>query len=80
MLQEKILNLLKAPQSRYDVDHALVLCKTYRFQRGVLFLYEKLKLYHEILQHHMERGENAKVRGEHVEHFVAICVSRVVVG
>jgi hypothetical protein len=59
--QEKILALLKAPQSRYDVDHALVLCKTYRFQRGMLFLYEKLNLYHEILQHHMERGENAKI-------------------
>ncbi len=59
--QETILALLRAPTSRYDVDHALVLCKTYRFQRGMLFLYEKLKLYHEILQHHMDRGENAKV-------------------
>ncbi len=32
-------------QARYDVDHALVLCKMYKFFRGMVYLYEKLKLY-----------------------------------
>merc|ERR1712087_796685 len=28
----------------------------YKFEKGVLFLYKKLGLYHEILQHHMDRN------------------------
>jgi len=60
-LHAKIMALLKNQESKYDVAHALVLTKTYNFEKGVLFLYSKLKLYHEILQHHMERGQHSRI-------------------
>jgi hypothetical protein len=33
----------------------------YKFEKGMLFLYGKLKLYHEILQHHMENAQHSKI-------------------
>jgi len=33
----------------YDVDLALILCNTHAFKDGLLFLYEKLKLYKEVI-------------------------------
>ncbi|KAG0579723.1 hypothetical protein KC19_4G119500 [Ceratodon purpureus] len=34
---------------RYDVDLALVMCQMHKFRDGLLFLYEKMKLYKEVL-------------------------------
>lgn len=53
------LELLKSgwPQGgtpRFDPDHAVVLCKLHKFQPGMLLLYERLKLYHEVLRCYME--------------------------
>ena len=59
--QATIFTLLRQQPPRYDQDHALVLCRAFGWQAGVLFLYEQLKLYNEILQHHMDRGDHAKV-------------------
>eukprot|EP01063_Lacrimia_lanifica_P024936 TRINITY_DN32733_c0_g1_i1.p1 TRINITY_DN32733_c0_g1~~TRINITY_DN32733_c0_g1_i1.p1 ORF type:complete len:999 (+),score=450.61 TRINITY_DN32733_c0_g1_i1:73-3069(+) len=59
----KALNLLKASKDdpKYDVDHALVLVKTHDYREGILFLYETLGLYQDILQHHMEYGDKSEV-------------------
>jgi len=51
------LALLQDPASTYDDDHALCLVQMFDFKPGMLFLYEKLKLYNEIVQHHMENNE-----------------------
>ncbi|KCV71642.1 hypothetical protein H696_01059 [Fonticula alba] len=59
--QEKALGLLRDPRSRYDVDHALVLVRTYDFAAGALCLYERLGLRREIIQHHMARGDHQAV-------------------
>eukprot|EP01119_Soliformovum_irregulare_P007415 TRINITY_DN1982_c0_g1_i1.p1 TRINITY_DN1982_c0_g1~~TRINITY_DN1982_c0_g1_i1.p1 ORF type:complete len:907 (-),score=260.18 TRINITY_DN1982_c0_g1_i1:49-2769(-) len=54
---QKALELLADPQAKYDDDHALVLCKMHNFREGLLHLYDKLGLYHEILRYHMENNE-----------------------
>ncbi len=61
-----VMNLLKRPEVEgqpppYDANHALVLCKMYNFERGILFLYGKLKLYEAVVQHHMERNQYKKI-------------------
>ncbi|GFR48731.1 hypothetical protein Agub_g10689, partial [Astrephomene gubernaculifera] len=41
----------------YDPDHALVLCRMYGFRRGLLFLYDRLRLPREALQVYMAAGD-----------------------
>ncbi|KAH3745027.1 Vacuolar protein sorting-associated protein 11 [Pelomyxa schiedti] len=53
----RAFNLLTDPSAHYDPDHALVLCQTYGFKQGVLYLLEKLQLYHEIIQYYMENED-----------------------
>ena len=38
------------PQPKYEADHALVLCRLHGFKEGLVFLYDKLRLYREVLQ------------------------------
>lgn len=57
--RDKALALLKNPRARFDDAHALTLCQMHSFHAGIVFLYEKLKLYHEIVQFHMyQHGYN----------------------
>lgn len=55
------MELLVSMKSKYDVDHALVLCQTHDFKVGVLYLYEKMQLYHEIMQYYMENNEYGQI-------------------
>ena len=54
---DKIMKLLEAPKSNYDSDQALVLCKIHQFRLGILYLYQKLGLYNDLLEFYMERQE-----------------------
>jgi len=54
-------SLVKSAYGRYDAAHALVLCKMYCFEKGILHLYEKMKLYHEILAYHIEHRQAQQV-------------------
>lgn len=38
------------PTPLYDAEHALVLCRLADFGPGLVFLYEKQRLYREVLQ------------------------------
>lgn len=38
------------------MNSALVLVQTYRFRSGQLYLYQKLEMYHMIIQYYMEEG------------------------
>jgi len=60
-VHQKVMALLKTHQASYDINHALVLVKMYKFEKGVLFLYKQLGLYHEILQHHMDRDSHSNI-------------------
>ena len=42
----------------YDAEHALVLCQLHSFGAGALYLYERLRLYKEVLALHMAAGDN----------------------
>ena len=52
--KEKALALLRDNKGQYDREHALVLVQTHNFREGILFLYESLELYQDILQYYME--------------------------
>lgn len=58
---EKILQMLRSKQGKYDPEHALVLARTYGCQEAELFLYQRLGLYNEILRYHMDREDSSKV-------------------
>ncbi|XP_064651834.1 vacuolar protein sorting-associated protein 11 homolog [Lineus longissimus] len=57
----KTLDLLQNPDAGYDVNQALVLCQMNDFKSGILYLYEKAKLYQQILRYHIEHNEYTHV-------------------
>ncbi|TPX36028.1 hypothetical protein SmJEL517_g01773 [Synchytrium microbalum] len=59
--QSRAMDLLRNPQSNYDVDHALVLCEMHSFSAGTLFLYEKMGLHSGILQYYIDRNDVAGI-------------------
>jgi hypothetical protein len=54
--REKALAILQNPAAKYEVDHALTLVQMHSFRPGVLYLFERLHLYHEIVHFHMEES------------------------
>uniref|UniRef100_L7M659 Vacuolar protein sorting-associated protein 11 homolog n=1 Tax=Rhipicephalus pulchellus TaxID=72859 RepID=L7M659_RHIPC len=55
--EQHIMEMLRNMQSRYDLDQALVLCQMNGFKPGILHLYEKAKLYHQILAYHIDQHD-----------------------
>eukprot|EP01137_Pigoraptor_chileana_P023996 Opistho-2@91225 len=63
---ELALNLLKAAAlaaegKMRDNHHAMVLAQMYDFKPGILYLYEKAKLYMQIVQYYMENNEHYQI-------------------
>lgn len=62
--QQKGLVLLKSAwpaeqeHPQYDVDLAIILCETNSFKEGLLYLYEKLKLYKEVIACYMQTHDH----------------------
>lgn len=54
---DKARRLIMYENATYDPHHALVLAQRYEFRDGVMLLLEKLKMYDEIIQYHMENKE-----------------------
>lgn len=59
--EQKIMEMLQQPESGYDIDQALVLCQVSNFRPGILYLYEKAKLYQQILRYHMDHQDYASI-------------------
>ena len=59
--EAKALELLKNTEAKYNLDQAMVLAQMHDFQAGVLYLYEKAKLYQQILHYHMDHRSYAQV-------------------
>ncbi|XP_031570001.1 vacuolar protein sorting-associated protein 11 homolog [Actinia tenebrosa] len=55
--EKKALDLLTNTEAGYDLDHAMVLAQMHHFKAGILYLYEKAKLYQQILHYHMEQND-----------------------
>ena len=58
LVEDEVMSLLKDSASRYDADHALVLVQQYHFEPGMMYLYEKRKMYHMLVQRHMDSGNH----------------------
>ncbi|CAG5986498.1 unnamed protein product [Menidia menidia] len=59
ILQGDAVSLLRSDNTVFD--KALVLCQMHNFKEGVLYLYEKGKLYQQIVHYHMQNEEYEKV-------------------
>ncbi|KAF9932825.1 hypothetical protein BGZ67_004546 [Mortierella alpina] len=59
--KEKCLKLLNDTEIPYDTNHALVLCHMAGFDEGIVFLYEKMKMYTDILRLWIGRDDTTKV-------------------
>ncbi|KAF9438731.1 hypothetical protein BGZ76_005463 [Entomortierella beljakovae] len=59
--KEKCLKLLNDTEIPYDTNHALVLCHMAEFDEGIVFLYERMKMYTDILRLWIERDDTNKV-------------------
>lgn len=58
---EKIMNILQFHSGKYNEEHCLVLMRLYKFEEGILYLYKKMKLFNEILQHYIQRNRTDKI-------------------
>ena len=56
-LEGKIMHILKHHSILSAADRALFLCQTHKFRPGSLFIFEKTKLYNEILQFYAGEGD-----------------------
>ncbi|KAF9197012.1 hypothetical protein BGZ50_002723 [Haplosporangium sp. Z 11] len=59
--KEKCLKLLNDTEIPYDTNHALVLCHMAGFDEGIVFLYERMKMYTDILRLWIGRDDTTKV-------------------
>lgn len=62
--QQSALLLLKNPQAKYDLHQALILVQMHDFTEGILYLYEKKELFHEIVQTFMDKDDYDSVLRE----------------
>ncbi|GBC08910.1 hypothetical protein RclHR1_08490004 [Rhizophagus clarus] len=59
--KEKALQLLMDEDISYDANQALVLCYLAQFDEGIIYLYEKMKMYEDILRFYMAKDNTEKV-------------------
>lgn len=59
--RDKALALLAADDSKFDADHALMLCQMHGFRPGLLRLYEVTSMYDELMRLHTAAAEHKLV-------------------
>ncbi|XP_054160559.1 vacuolar protein sorting-associated protein 11 homolog [Oppia nitens] len=59
--ESQILKLLKNNEAKYEVEQAMVLCQMSHFDAGLLYLYEKAKMFKPILNYYISNGNGANV-------------------
>jgi hypothetical protein len=57
----KALQLLECCDCAPDPEHTLLLCQLHDFGEGKLLMFERLKMYGEILQHHCNSGNSDRI-------------------
>lgn len=53
-IEIRLMEILRNFGEFYDRNHILILCRSYKFWSGVMFLYEEEKLYHLIVRYHLK--------------------------
>ena len=61
LASNNVKTILEDKNAKYDVDQALVLVQRHGFSAGQLYLYEKRKMYHMIIQHYMDSGDHRAI-------------------
>jgi len=59
--EQKALELLRNPRATYSDKQALILCQLNGFRAGTLFLLEKMRLFDQILEFHMQGEDDQAV-------------------
>ena len=59
--ETKIMNFLRNEGANYDSKKAMILCQMSNFTPGVLYLYEKNRMFKQILAHFISRADSDKV-------------------
>ena len=59
--ERAIEDVLKKPEANYDQNSALCLVQMMGCGRGQLYLYEKMRMFHLVVQHFMDKGDTAEV-------------------
>eukprot|EP01084_Bolivina_argentea_P054152 99324_1 len=57
-ISNQITRILRTETSKYDATHALALGKMYGIESAVIYLYELLHLYHEIISHYRDKNDS----------------------
>merc|ERR1712228_183244 len=60
-VEASIMKVLRTENQKYDAVHALALGKMYGIESAVIYLYELLHLYHEIISHYKDKQDNEKI-------------------
>ena len=58
-------------EPKYDTNHALVLCRMHSFRPGLIFLYEHMRLFREVMQ--VGVGLNQQFQGGYKGH-MSLCI------
>jgi hypothetical protein len=61
MFTNKSLALLESSDCAPDPEHTLLLCQLHNFAEGKLLMFERLRMYGEILQHHCNQGSSDRI-------------------
>lgn len=59
--ETQILKLLKSADAKYEVEQAMILCQMNHFDAGMLYLYERAKLFKQILKYFIDSNDQIKV-------------------
>uniref|UniRef100_A0A069DXR3 Vacuolar protein sorting-associated protein 11 homolog n=1 Tax=Panstrongylus megistus TaxID=65343 RepID=A0A069DXR3_9HEMI len=59
--EHKIMKMFDPPESTFDNLQALILCKAADFKPGILYLYDKNKMYQAILKYHVAQRDYASI-------------------
>ena len=63
-LEDAVMALLDNPRVQYDADHALIHLEMHGMKKGKRFLYNKLHMYHMLVQFHIEENDGDKILDE----------------
>ncbi|KAF4318486.1 hypothetical protein BBO99_00007163 [Phytophthora kernoviae] len=66
--EEAVLRILDNPRVKYDEDHALIHLQMHGMKKGKRYLYNKLHMYHMLVQFHIEENDDQSILEEVRKH------------
>lgn len=60
-IAENIMNILKKDDTEYDLNQAMISCKLNHFDKGLLYLYKRLKQYQLMLNYYVSKKDGKNV-------------------